>query len=458
LPHDTVGDRRRNLVGFVHGSMVTAKLIDTVIAATTTAQGVDLFLFDPEAGPNGLPLNIHGSRLRALPPEQSPQGALQAGPHWSRDLMAGNAAWVMLVVVPTPGGPLETRHDRTWFMLIAGLILTAGVATYLYTVARHNLHLRQANSKISELAQAAIEGARGEAATRDAAREAAAAAHRVEMQSLADNFEAAVGAVVEAVSASANELEAAAETLTGAAVTTQQLSATVATVSGQVSSNVRSVACATDEMATSVNKISREIQESSNIARAAVRQAEQTDVRISELSQAASGIGDIVKLITAIARQTKLLALNASIESARAGEAGKGFAVVAQEVKALASQTAEAADEIGWRIAGMQTATQESVSAIKKIGLTIGRIAQIASAIVIASDEQGAATQGIARSAQQAAQGTSQVAANISEVDRGAAETKSASAQVLSSAESLARESRRLKAEVNAFLTTIRAA
>jgi methyl-accepting chemotaxis protein len=458
LPHATVEDRRRHLVGFVHGSIVTAKLIDAVIVATTTTQGLDLFLFDAKGKPNGLPLYIHGSRLRTLPSEPRPRAALQAGSHWSRDLMAGNAPWVTLVAVATPGGPLATRHDRTWFILFAGLVLTAGLAAYLHTVARHNLRLQQANGKISDLAQSAIEKTEAEAATRDASRESAATARRVEMQRLADNFEAAVGAVVEAVSTSANKLEAAAGTLTSAVVTTQQLSATVATASEEVSSNVQSVASATGEMAASVNEISHQIQESSDIAGAAVRQAEATDVRISELSQAASGIGDIVKLITAIAQQTKLLALNATIEAARAGEAGKGFSAVAQEVKNLASQTANAADEIGSRIADVQTATQDSVSAIREIGGTIGRIAQIALAIAIAADEQGAATRNIASSVQQAAQGTAQVAANISEVDRDAAETKAASAEVLASAQSLARESGRLRAEVNAFLTTIRAA
>jgi methyl-accepting chemotaxis protein len=458
LPHDTIEDRRHNLMGFVHGSILTAKLIDSIIDTTRTPQGVDLFLFDPKGGPNRIPLYIHGSRLRSAPPEQVSLGALQAGPHWSRDLTAGNAPWMALVAVPTPGGPLANHHDRTWIMLIAGLILTAGVATYLHAAARHTLHLRLANGKISELAQSAVEKAREEAATQDAVRETAAAARRVEMQRLADNFEVAVGAVVEAVSASANELEAAAGILTGTAVTTQRLSATVTTASGRVSSNVQSVAFATDEMATSVDRISRQVQESSNIARGAVIQAERTNSRVAKLSEAASGIGDVVKLITSIAQQTKLLALNATIEATRSGEAGKGFAVVAQEVKALASQIANATGKIRSNIAGMQTATQESVLAIKEIGVTIGQIAQIASAIAIAADEQGAATQDIAMSVQQAAQGTSQVAENISEVDRGAAEIKSASARVLSSAELLARESSRLKTEVNAFLATIRAA
>jgi methyl-accepting chemotaxis protein len=221
---------------------------------------------------------------------------------------------------------------------------------------------------------------------------------------------------------------------------------------------VQSVASATEEMTSSVNEISRQVQESAKIAGDAVKQAQETDARINELSQAAGRIGDVVKLITAIAEQTNLLALNATIEAARAGEAGRGFAVVASEVKALAAQTGKATEEISAQIAGMQTATQDSVAAIKAIGGTIGRISEIASTISAAVEEQGAATQEIARNVGEAAKGTQQVASNITDVNRGASETGSASAQVLSSAQSLSSESNHLKLEVDKFLSTVRAA
>jgi methyl-accepting chemotaxis protein len=286
----------------------------------------------------------------------------------------------------------------------------------------------------------------------------AAQMRKAEMLKLADAFQSVVGEVVNAVSSASNQLESAAGTLTGTAATTQELTGIVTTASQEASANVQTVAAATEELNSSVGEIARQVHESSRIAGDAVQQAQRTDARISELSKAASRIGDVVKLITAIAEQTNLLALNATIEAARAGEAGRGFAVVASEVKQLASQTAKATEEISTQIAGMQAATNESVASIKEIGGTIGRISEIAGAIAAAVEEQGAATQEIARNIQQATTGTSEVATRITDVNRGAIETGSASAQVLSSAQSLSKESHHLKSEVEKFLDNVRAA
>jgi methyl-accepting chemotaxis protein len=286
----------------------------------------------------------------------------------------------------------------------------------------------------------------------------ARAQRRAEMQKLADEFEAAVGEIVQTVSSASTELEASATTLARTAVETQQLSGMVEAASGEASNNVRSVAAATDEMTASIAEISRQVEESSRITGEAVSQAEVTDQRINELSKAALRIGDVVNLITTIAEQTNLLALNATIEAARAGDSGRGFAVVAQEVKALAAQTANATHEISSQIAGMQVATQDSVVAIKQIGATISRISEIAATIATSVEQQGGATQEIARNVEQAAQGTSEVATNIVDVNKGARETGSASAKVLSSAQSLSGESNRLKLEVGKFLDTVRAA
>lgn len=286
----------------------------------------------------------------------------------------------------------------------------------------------------------------------------AAEQRKADMSRLADEFEAAVGHIVDTVLTTSTQLETAATTLTKTAELTQQLSTTVAGASEEASTNVQSVASATEQLSGSVSEIGRQVQKSSNIALEAVKQAKKTDARINELSKAAIRIGDVVTLITAIAEQTNLLALNATIEAARAGEAGKGFAVVAAEVKSLANQTGKATEEIRTQIAGMQAETKESVAAIKEIGTTIDQISEIAGAIAAAVEQQGAATQEISRNIQQAAQGTAQVATNITDVDKGAGETGSASAQVLSSARSLSSESDRLKIEVQKFLNTVRAA
>ena len=286
----------------------------------------------------------------------------------------------------------------------------------------------------------------------------AAQQRRADMVKLADQFETAVGEIVETVSSASTQLEASATTLTGTAERSQELTSMVAAASEEASTNVQSVASATEELSSSVNEISRQVQESARMATEAVDQARRTNERVNALSKAAARIGDVVELINTIAAQTNLLALNATIEAARAGDAGRGFAVVASEVKALAEQTSKATGEIGQQITGIQGATGESVDAIKEISATIERLSEISSTIAAAVEEQGAATQEISRNVQQAAHGTQQVSSNITDVQRGASETGSASSQLLAAARSLSGDSNRLKAEVGKFLDTVRAA
>ena len=347
--------------------------------------------------------------------------------------------------------PYLDRLDEVGVMANA----TAGFRDNLMRMRKMEGEQKEVEARAAAERTAAAER---DAAEKKAAEDKATVERKEAMHALAGQFEAAVGNIIQSVSSASTELEATATTLTKTAEVTQNLSGSVASASEQASANVQSVAASTEEMTSSVDEIGRQVQESSRIAAEAVKQAQKTDARISELSQAAGRIGDVLKLITAVAEQTNLLALNATIEAARAGEAGRGFAVVASEVKALAGQTAKATEEIGTQIAGMQAATGDSVAAIKEIGATIAKVSEIAGLIAAAVEEQGAATQEIARNVQQAAKGTAEVATNITEVNRGAAETGSASNQVLASARSLAGESNQLKLEVEKFLATVRAA
>jgi methyl-accepting chemotaxis protein len=287
---------------------------------------------------------------------------------------------------------------------------------------------------------------------------AVARLRKADMQRLADAFEDAVGEIVDVVSSASTELEASASSLSATAIRAEQLATVVAAASEEASTNVQAVASASEQMSSSVGEISRQVQSSSRVANEAVEQARHTNERVGHLSEAATRIGAVIELINTIAGQTNLLALNATIEAARAGEAGRGFAVVAQEVKALAEQTAKATGEISQQINGIQSATNESVSAIQAIGATIGQMSEISATIASAVEQQGAATQEISRNIQHAAQGTMQVSSNIIEVQHGAGETGSASAQVLSSAHALSHESNRLKLEVGKFLESVRAA
>jgi methyl-accepting chemotaxis protein len=323
-------------------------------------------------------------------------------------------------------------------------------------IGRHDEIGEMANAveifKSNAVARDALEAEQKQAETRAVAR------RQADMRKMADDFEGAIGAIIQTVSVASSQLEASAGNLSSTAERGEQLASMVAAASEEASTNVQSVASATEEMSSSVNEISRQVQESARMANEAVGQAHTTNNRVGELSKAAARIGDVVELINSIAGQTNLLALNATIEAARAGEAGRGFAVVASEVKALAEQTAKATGEIGQQISGIQAATQESVGAIREISGTIEKLSEISSAIAAAVEEQGAATHEISRNVQQAAHGTQQVSANVTEVQRGAGETELASSQVLKAAQSLSGDSHRLKFEVDKFLATVRVA
>jgi methyl-accepting chemotaxis protein len=295
-------------------------------------------------------------------------------------------------------------------------------------------------------------------AAQEEERAAAGLERRDMMAALATRFETSVGTVVQAVGSAAGELRTTAQSMAATADQATRQTATVAAASEEASQSAQAVATAVEELNTSIAEIAKQVNQSAKVASAAVGQANSANSEVQSLALAAQKIGDVVKLISEIAAQTNLLALNATIEAARAGEAGRGFAVVASEVKALASQTSKATDEISAQVGAIQGATQSSVEAIQGITTTIGQVSEIASAIASAVEQQGAATLEIARNVAEAARGTGQVSENISGVNDAARETGVAATRVVDSAAELSRSGEALKTQVDVFLREVRAA
>ena len=276
------------------------------------------------------------------------------------------------------------------------------------------------------------------------------------IETSAEQFRQAIGAVLNAVTQNATAMRETAQNITRVTSDANGRAEAASGATAQASKNVSAVAGAAEELSTSVAEIGRQVRQSAGAVEQTGQRTEKSIAEIESLAAATQRIDGVLTLIQAIAEQTNLLALNATIEAARAGEAGRGFAVVAHEVKALAGQTAKATEEIGQNVSLIQASTKNAVDAVREIGGAVQDINNITSNIAGAVEQQDSATREISVNAQSAAQGNQTLVANIASLRDAIGETDSAAASVLTASSELTSTAETLSREVEKFFRNLR--
>ena len=294
---------------------------------------------------------------------------------------------------------------------------------------------------------------------RQAEQQRAALQHQEERRAVIENaiaaFRERAESLLRTVADSAGEMRATAASLFNASGHTSKRAESAVHTSNEASTNVESAAIAADEMSSSIAEIGRRLNQTAEVVRVAVDEAEVTNQDIGALAVGAQKIGDVTKLIRTIAGQTNLLALNATIEAARAGEAGRGFAVVASEVKSLAVQTAKATEDISSQIHAVQNSTDKAVEAIGRIAHRMREIDNFTAAVAASVQQQSAATGEISKNVTGAADGAKMIVAVLTEVADATTETQKSAQTVLAAAESVEQAAANLRGEVEGFLTKV---
>jgi methyl-accepting chemotaxis protein len=297
-----------------------------------------------------------------------------------------------------------------------------------------------------------------EAAHRQAADAAAKSERQQRIDSMSQTFAQRVEQLMQGVSSACSTLNETSQQMDGLASRTNTIAVDAKQNAEQASGSVVVISSATEQLSSSIDQIADLVGRSATISNDAVTRMNETSKTVSALNDMSLKVSEVVVLIRSIAEQTNLLALNATIEAARAGDAGRGFAVVAQEVKALATQTARATEEIEAQVQSMQSASGSTNQAFQNFVEIVSQISTMAGDVSRAVSEQSQSTREISQNATTTASGASQLTATISDLGEASQQTGQASTRVMSATREVSDQTRLINDEIVRYVREMRSA